>query len=773
MGHPENSQDSFPRCRRYFLNSSRRHVRSETPTYAIMAKGRTLNTKTSEIRRRKREGFYILLILVLVGLLTITEYRIIHFGADIPVSNTILMFTLININLLLLILLIFLVFRNLVKLIYERKAKVMGARLRTRLVVAFIALTLLPTTVLFFFSINFLSASIEFWFNVPVEHALENSLAVGRNIYERSERSNQFFLDRAAYQIIKKELLAPENLEDLSRYIRVVQREFNIDVVEVYDAGANRLSFAVSEILESTDFSLVSASGFFQKVSADSVWTFSEFISKGELVRTVGTIPYGVPSVEAEGFLAMSQLLPPDLSQNMQSISRGFEEYQQIKLLKNPIQNTYYIVLSIVALLVLFCAIWFGFYLAKTISIPIKELAEGTRRVAEGELSFTIDRAADDEIGSLVDSFNKMTRDLRSSREQLELSALKLQQQNVEIEEKRQYVEIVLKHVSAGVITLDAEGNITTINKSAERMLGVKSNDVLHQSYQNLLDGQYRILADEIIESLSRQDAMQMPLRLTIEGRTRSFLAQVNALRDDAGNSMGIVMVFDDLTELEKAQRMFAWREVARRIAHEVKNPLTPITLSAQRLKRKFGRDHNDPVFDECIRMIIDHVELIRNLVNEFSAFAKFPTADLKPCDLSPIIEETVALYKEGYPQIQFDARIADSVPAMNLDRKQIKQAMINLLENAVAATRDQGKIVVSLTHDSILNRVRIEVADNGPGISDLDKTRLFEPNFSTKKSGMGLGLTIVSTIVGDHNGMISVQDNPPRGAKFVIELPV
>lgn len=740
-----------------------------------MPKLRARNTETSEIRRRKREGIYILLILVLVGLLTITEYRIIHFGADIPVSNTILMFTLININLLLLILLIFLVFRNLVKLIYERKAKVMGARLRTRLVVAFIALTLLPTTVLFFFSINFLSASIEFWFNVPVESALENSLAVGRNIYERAESSSRFFLDRASYQIVRKDLLAPENLEDLSRYIRVVQREFNIDVVEVYDAAANRLSFAVSENLENTEFSIIVASGFFQKVDSEGVWTFSEFISKGELVRTVGTIPFGVAPVEAKGFLTMSQLLPPDLSQYMQSISRGFEEYQQIKLLKNPIQNTYYIVLSIVALLVLFCAIWFGFYLAKTISIPIKELAEGTRRVAEGELSFTIDRAADDEIGSLVESFNKMTRDLRSSREQLELSALKLQQQNVEIEEKRQYVEIVLKHVSAGVITLDAEGNLSTINKSAERMLGVKSEEVLQQSYRNLLDGQYRLMVDEVIDnlSLSRQDAMQMPLRLTIEGRTRSFLAQVNALRDDAGNSMGIVMVFDDLTELEKAQRMFAWREVARRIAHEVKNPLTPITLSAQRLKRKFGKDHKDPVFDECIRMIIDHVELIRNLVNEFSAFAKFPTADLKPCELAPILEETVALYREGYPQIQFDARIANSMPVMNLDRKQIKQAMINLLENAVAATRDHGKIAVSLSHDSILNRVRIEVADNGPGISDLDKTRLFEPNFSTKKSGMGLGLTIVSTIVGDHNGVISVQDNPPRGAKFVIELPV
>jgi two-component system nitrogen regulation sensor histidine kinase NtrY len=260
---------------------------------------------------------------------------------------------------------------------------------------------------------------------------------------------------------------------------------------------------------------------------------------------------------------------------------------------------------------------------------------------------------------------------------------------------------------------------------------------------------------------------------LIIDGRPRSFLTNVNALKDDAGSPMGIVMVFDDLTEMERAQRMAAWREVARRIAHEVKNPLTPITLSAQRLKRKFAKDHEDPVFDECIRMIIDHVELIRNLVNEFSAFAKFPSVDLKPCELLPIIEETVALYKDGHPDIRFETGLSDAIPIMNLDRKQIKQAMINLLENAIAAIKGRGEIAIALTHDSILNRVRIEVADNGPGISDADKTRLFEPNFSTKKAGMGLGLTIVSTIVGDHNGVISVQDHQPTGAKFVIELPV
>lgn len=235
---------------------------------------------------------------------------------------------------------------------------------------------------------------------------------------------------------------------------------------------------------------------------------------------------------------------------------------------------------------------------------------------------------------------------------------------------------------------------------------------------------------------------------------------------------MGIVMVFEDLTELEKAQRMAAWREVARRIAHEVKNPLTPITLSAQRLKRKYSKTLNEPVFDECTRTIIDHVELIQNLVNEFSSFARFPTADPKPCNLLPIIEETVALYREGHPDIHFSIQSNADLPTLNLDRQQIKQAMINLVDNAIAAIRQKGDIIISLHHDTADNTVRIEVADNGTGISDDDKRRLFEPNFSTKKSGMGLGLTIVSTIVNDHYGTIRVQDNTPQGARFIVELP-
>lgn len=728
-----------------------------------------------ERRRRKREGIIAVVVIVVVALLTFIENRVIHFGADFPISNTILMFILININLLLLILLIFLVFRNLLKLLYERKRKVLGSKLRSRLVIAFITLTLLPTIILFFFSINFITTSIEFWFNVPVEKALDNSLLVGRQLYKYTEDKNRFFLERISNEVKKKKLLEPNNRKELSNYFQVLQRILNLHAVEIYDVNSNRLVFFLNQELENKPFKVVSADNLQKGMESNGVRTITENIPDGELIRTIGAIPFGASYPEAEALVVLTIMIPPDLSENMESISRGFEEYQQIKLLKKPIQITYYITLSIVALLVVFCAIWFGFYLAKSITIPIMKLAEGTRRVAEGDLSFSIGLVADDEIGSLVDSFNKMTADLRLGREQLELTARKLREQYVEIEERRKYMEIVLKNVSAGVVTLDARGFIATINKSAEKMLNLKSEEIINKSLKDLLKGQHLSLADEIMENLtsSRDNAIELPLRMTIAGRPRSFLVSVNALKDDAGHHMGMVMLFDDLTELEKAERIAAWREVARRIAHEVKNPLTPITLSAQRLKRKYSEQLNEPVFEECTRTIIDHVDLIRNLVNEFSAFAKFPTANPKPCDLLPIIEETVALYREGHQNINFEINVIDDIPRLSLDRQQIKQAMINLVDNAIAAIREQGSIAITLTHDSIIKMVQIEVADNGVGISDENKTRLFEPDFSTKKAGMGLGLTIVSTIIADHYGMIRVQDNRPRGAKFIIELPV
>lgn len=731
------------------------------------------NRLKTEQARKKKEGFLIVLILLTVGLLTFIETRITDFGPDFPLSSTVLMFILINTNLLLLLALLLLVFRNLAKLYYEKKANILGTKLKTRLITAFIVLALLPTTVLFFFSIHFISTSIAFWFNTPVEQTLESSLAVGQKLYEYIEEKNEFFAKRAAFQIDSRNLLDKENEQKLARYSQVVQRAFNRHAVEIYTPDAKRISLSLASELEQMHFGPLNSTDLTDVPEGDESKTVSQTVKEGEFLRTIASIPFDSDPRQADAFIVITTLVSPDLSENLQAILKGQEEYQQLKLAKKPAQISYYIALSIVALLVVFCAIWFGFALAKTITIPIMKFAEGTQRVTAGDLNYQIDFETDDELGTLIKSFNSMTKELAAGREQIALSGRMLRQQNAELERSRNYIEIVLKNISAGVISVDKKGVITTINKSAEAMLNINSANILNRTYKEVLDSDYLQIADKIYDQASQgHESLEIPLSITISGTPKHFSLNYNLLKNEENGNVGAVLVFDDVTELEKAQRIAAWREVARRIAHEVKNPLTPIKLSAQRLKRKYGDQIRDDIFNSCADTIIEHVDLIKNLVNQFSTFAKFPDANAARCRIENIVLETIALYKEGLENVDIQSRFSDDIPVLSLDHQHMKQAFINLIDNAVYAVNKDGKILIDVSYDDILKIVRIEIADNGKGISDAEKTRLFEPYFSTKKSGMGLGLAIVSSIISDHNGVIRVQDNMPAGAKFIIELP-
>jgi two-component system, NtrC family, nitrogen regulation sensor histidine kinase NtrY len=724
--------------------------------------------------RRKKEAAFIFAILAVVAVLTLIETRITPFGAESSLSSTVLMFILININLLLLLTLFLLVFRNLAKLYYEKKKNVFGYKLKTRLVTSFVILALVPTTVLFFFSIQFISNSIAFWFNAPVEQTLESSLDVGQKLYAYIEEKDAFFAKRAAYQIDSRKLLQEENHNDLSRYTQVVQRAFNRHAVEVYTLDAKRVSLSLANELEHLYFGILTTSDL-NKIPQDKTsTTIYHPIDQGEFLRTISTIPFDSPPEKAQGFIVVTTLISKDLSEDLTAILDGMEEYHQLKLTKKPAQLSYYIALSIVALLVIFCAIWFGFQLAKSITVPIMKFAEGTRRISEGDLNYKIDFETDDEIGTLIKSFNSMTTQLASGREQIALSREMLKKQNDELEKSRQYIEIVLKNISAGVISIDRTGIITTINKAAESMLAIRGRHILGRNFRYILTGEYLHMADKLHEksTASGQQYIQMPISATISGTPKHFSLHYSNLKDDAGNNIGAVLVFDDVTELEKAQRMAAWREVARRIAHEVKNPLTPIKLSAQRLKRRYGKQINEDVFTSCADTIVEHVDLIRNLVNQFSTFAKFPDVNFSRARIENIILETIALYREGLENVKIIPRFEDNLPFLRLDHQHMKQAFINLVDNAVSAMNKNGTIVIDVSYDAILKIVRIEIADNGKGISDMEKTKLFEPYFSTKKSGMGLGLAIVNSIISDHNGVIRVQDNQPKGAKFIVELP-
>ncbi|MCG8687898.1 MAG: ATP-binding protein, partial [Desulfobacterales bacterium] len=426
-------------------------------------------------------------------------------------------------------------------------------------------------------------------------------------------------------------------------------------------------------------------------------------------------------------------------------------------------------------MLIIFGAVWFGFYISKGITEPVARLAEATKRIAEGDLEFSIVGRTNDEIGLLIDAFNKMTVNLSQSNKQLAETMAALNHSSQESEQRRRYTEIILQNVSAGVISMDEEGRITTINRFAEELLNIDRNYYLNKRFHDTLAHQHALIINRFLEKLqvSRKSTIEEHLRVSVMRKTYSLLINFTRLEDEEGTPIGYVLVFDDLTKIEKMQRMAAWREVARRIAHEIKNPLTPIQLSAQRLRRRYPAilESGDEIFDQCTATIINQVDELKRLVGEFSQFARMPKIQKSENDLPKLVDATLFLYKEAHKHIHFQLQIVNDIPMFLFDGEQIKRCLINLLDNAVAVLPNGGNIDIEVAREG--DSVFLRVYDTGPGTAPEDKVKLFEPYFSTKKSGTGLGLAIVSTIVSDHNGYIRVHDNEPHGSVFSIELPL
>jgi len=477
---------------------------------------------------------------------------------------------------------------------------------------------------------------------------------------------------------------------------------------------------------------------------------------------------------EVIGVIAVSYYIDKEMIDKMSIISRTAEEYKQLKLLKNPIKISYTITLFIVTLLIIFSSMWFGLFLAKGITVPVQELAEATREVANGNLDYHIGVLAEDEIGVLADSFNQMTKDLKES-------SLGLRKANIDLEQRRKYMETVLRNVSAGVVSIDRNNVVSTINRAAEKMLGINSEEILNRRYEDVLKPEHMGVVGELLEELHAHDGglVERQIQLIVKDSVMAILVSATILRDDDNNYMGIVAVFEDITQLQKTERIAAWREAAKRIAHEIKNPLTPVKLSAERLQRKYGdkiEGTTDSVFHECTRTIINQVEILKNLVNEFSQFARMPETNPSPNDLNAVIEDAVIFFQDAHKDIAFDFRKDADIPSLNIDAEQIKRAMVNLLDNAVAAVSavdHDGRVEITTQFDKDHGRVKLDVRDNGLGISPEDKMKLFEPYFSTKKAGTGLGLVIVSSIISDHNGSVNLMDNVQGGTIVSIELPV
>jgi two-component system, NtrC family, nitrogen regulation sensor histidine kinase NtrY len=738
--------------------------------------------KNKEQRRIRREIIIILSLSALAGLLFFFQTHISKWRVEAPFPNNLVIIALIGLNIILVLLLVFLILRNVVKLIFERKKRVLGSKLKTKLVLAFITLTLAPAVLLFFIATYFITSSIDNWFGDQVEHSMQESLAVAQ-IYYQNSSNNALHYARQISQALGRQMLVEKGREStLTSFLKVKREEFNLEALEVIAHPSGKIMAVYGSNLSPATYPPLE-SKIIQDALRGREVTKIQSVGQGDLIR--GAVPIFAPEDRRElmGVLVVDYFVPQSLVSRITQISKVFEEHKQLKMVKHPIRSSYLATLSLVTLLIIFSAIWFGLFLAKGITGPIQKLAEGTQKIIKGNLDFQIARTSEDEIGTLVDSFNRMTEDLKSSKGQIEKANAELSRSNIELEQRRRYMEIVLRDVGAGVISIDTEGRIRTINKSAENILGIRAEGVLRKKYTEAFQPEYQPFADELNQAALRAESHSITrqVKLNVRSETLTLLVKIAILRDEENRTLGMVVVLDDLTQLQKAQRAAAWREVARRIAHEIKNPLTPIQLSAQRLRKRYLSqfEENGAVFDECTKTIITQVEELKNLVNEFSSFARMPAANPSPNNLNEIVREAMVLYEEGHKQIQFAFEPDDQIPVFPLDREQIKRVLGNLLDNAVAAVEAvaaenaPGRISLETHLDPLMNLARLEVADNGCGVSAEDKPLLFEPYFSTKASGTGLGLAIVNTIISDHNGYIRVKDNPPRGTRFVIEFPI
>jgi two-component system nitrogen regulation sensor histidine kinase NtrY len=420
--------------------------------------------------------------------------------------------------------------------------------------------------------------------------------------------------------------------------------------------------------------------------------------------------------------------------------------------------------------------------MAKGVTHSISALAEGTAEVARGNLDVAVEPQSDDEVGFLVRSFNRMTRDLREARGSLEQSA-------AELDRRRRYMEIVLRNVGAGVVSLDADGRIGTINPPAQRFLGIPPGAaaVGHKLEEVVTRPEYLDVVAELAAQTRAgvRESVRRQVQIPTGEEVLTLLVTLTLIQDDDGRPLGTVVVFDDYTQEVRAQRMAAWREVARRIAHEIKNPLTPIQLSAQRIRRRLGPRLSEPgdlrILDECVETIGHQVEGLKLLVNEFSNFARLPAAKPRPGDLNRLVAETLSGYA-GTEGLELRSELEQALPTVDFDADQMRRVLTNMIDNAIAAIRERaaaeggaprGGVVVRTLHDAPLGTVRIEFEDDGVGIRSEDRRRIFEPYFSTKDHGTGLGLAIVSRIVADHHGYVRVHPNRPRGARFIVELPL
>jgi two-component system, NtrC family, nitrogen regulation sensor histidine kinase NtrY len=677
--------------------------------------------------------------------------------------------------------LVFVLARNIVKLVVERRRALPFARFRAKLVALLLALTLVPALLVLVVGSELIRTSVDRWFNAPMDEVLASANQIASDYYHErqmlvSDHANRIAatlgpVDLAAADVgAVRDLVAPDVTAQRVQMVQVYRVEpatGSLPRLEpVVDVAAPRLPSEASRAAVDRLAAQALAGGEATR-SIESLGASGELLHAASVVRG--------PDGRARGVVVATDYLTGDLATRSRRMTEAFENYNQLRVLKRPLTGVYLSFFLMVTLMIMVGATWMGLYLAKRITRPVQMLAAAAREIGAGRLDQRVEPQSDDEFGSLVEAFNAMADDLATSRRRVERATVELQRKNADVEIRRRYTETILERIATGVVAVDAAGVITTLNSAASRLLGLDAS-VVGQPAAAVCERAGLSAIGALIAGAERGRAESGVGELSIarDGQDLHLAVMATGLTTDGGEPGGVVLVLDDVTPLIRAQKVAAWREVARRLAHEIKNPLTPIQLCAERLRRYFasGPSSAQALVDECTSTIIGEVESLKGLVDEFSQFARMPSPRTVPQDLGRLIADTLALYNGIFTDVRIERRFADGMPPVRLDPEQMRRVIINLVDNAIEAMERKGVILVETQHDAANGLARIVIADDGPGIPPAEREKLFLPYYSTKRRGSGLGLAIVRRIVAEHGGTIDVGDNLPRGTRFTVELP-
>lgn len=739
-------------------------------------------TQTDEFlaRRIQRRRTRIVILAVITGLLFTLlfvqqAFDTLPWVRPDTASGTYILFALSTFNFLAFVVLLMVLVRNIIKLRREQQAGKSGARFKQRLVFYSVALSLLPVTFLFFGAYGFLNRSLDKWFSLPADEMLSNALYI-QSQYLKGEREG---LERTA-ETISRMLLhaAPEqrlamlSREALTQHLelgqlhdkdgQIITQHSKLDPQQLSEKFRQTWLEARANALQGARFSA----------------ELTESVAEGKsTIHLIAAVP-----TEQGGAFVIAQPAEEDFTNNINRIREVETTYEKLKSDKRAIRQTSMQTLLLITLLVLFIAFWLALYVARGIADPVQQLAQATQHIRQGDLDYRASVVGDDELAALATSFNEMTAEMSANRRTLE--------------ERRRYIETILQSLSAGVISLDEHNNITTINPAAQRLLHLNAPPQSGVALGALLPEEQREELRRMTRRAARVNSVTREVHFTLANNAKLDAAiTVTALHDPGGQTRGAVIVLEDLSELIEAQRRAAWSEVARRMAHEIKNPLTPIRLSADRLAKNLllnpentnginGAPSNlterqSKLVRECTALIGTEVETLQRMVDEFSTFARLPNAQLELSSLNEVVTGTLKLYDERLDGVRLEKRLAPDLPAVWLDPEQIKRVLVNLIDNAAeaitTANSEQHERCISVETRELADRdaLALIVTDTGPGIAPVDRERIFDPYFSTRKRGTGLGLAIVSRIVAEHQGRIRVSENLPRGARFTLELPL